>query len=373
MGRIRSVDIVRGSAMMLVVVAHSFLQCDPHKLDEWFLSGSWMLTQSASLTFMFVSGMIMTYLMRSRGDSVETQRRFFKRGLFLIILVHPVLRLVTFIYSNTQQDFLHNMILDHPITDTIGLCLLVAPFIVQTVGRRNRLLLVVAMLTLTLGTKLWWHPESGLALIIKVVLFGTESGAQTKLAIGWPVIPWLAIFLSGTFVGEMYSEMRNKMISPVETCHKLWKRALLLVSLGIGLSLLYWVLKHVNPFNWVPDVFVALYPTRTDFLLPLYLGIIFGLIAVLIKYVDYHGKFNRVLWAISVFGRTSLFTFVAQFIVVWTIPTLLGLKKSLDYFGFALLITIGLLTSWTAAYIYGRLRKRVLANDYQVLLGRVNG
>jgi len=368
-GRLRSIDAVRGIAMVLVIAAHSFLVCNPQKFSEFFLSGLWLLTQSASIAFMFVSGMIMTYLMLTGDQSPRSTWRFFRRGLFLIVVIHPVLRLVTFAFSNTNQDFFHNMLFDHPITDTIGFCLIVAPLSVRIFKPSYRLILIILMLFGAFGTKLWWHPESGLAMVLKVVLFGTDPDSETTLAVGWPVIPWLAIFLCGSFVGETYTAMRKNQIVANDAFLRFRKGALLLLSVGIALAMIYFTLKRLNPFAWNPATFLSLYPSRTGTLLPFYLGLILVVIAFLVKYVDCKGKYNIALWTLSIFGRNSLFTFVTQFVVVWTIPALLGLKGTLGHVGYAALLAIGLLLIWTSAYVYGRLRNRITANDYQTLLG----
>ncbi len=353
--------------MLLVVMAHALLLSDHSKLGEWFSSYIYLVTQSASLAFMFVSGMIMTYLMRMAGDSSKARLKFFKRGLFLIVIIHPILRLATFVYSNTHHDFLYNMIHDHPITDTIGICLIMAPFLVIATNHRLRLGLIIFMLSLTLAIRLWWHPDSGVAEIIKVGFFGADPGSDTTLAVGWPVIPWLAVFLCGSFIGEMYTAIKKQQISHLEAVKRLRRSAVILMSIGLVLSICSLALKRLNPFDWEFDVFLALYPGRTTFLLPCYLSLMLAVVAYLVLHVDAGRGYNRLFWALSIFGRTSLFTFVSQFIVVWTIPTLLGLKGTLGYQGLVITICSALIVCWFMSYAYGRLRNRVTANDYQEL------
>lgn len=351
--------------MLLVVMSHAYLMCDTTRLDEWFNANLFLVTQVASLAFMFVSGMIMTYLMHMANDSAQVRMKFLKRGLFLIFIIHPVLRLVTFVYADDHEGFVYNMIYDHPITDTIGLCLIVAPILIGSIKTSLRLGLVITMLLLTLAVKLWWHPDAGMAEVIRVGFFGLDPGSDSALSIGWPFVPWLAIFLCGSFVGESYAAVKQGRLLAREAAKRLRRAALILVPTGLVLSSVYMILKRYNPFAWSSQTFVALYPSRTTFLLPCYLGLLLVMVAYLVLHVDAAGKANRVYWALSLFGRMSLFTFVTQFIFVWTIPTLLGLKGGLGYFGFVITIVVGLSVCLVLAYYYGRLRHRVVAGDYQ--------
>ncbi len=354
--------------MLMVVASHAFLLCDMSKLDQWFKANLYLVTQIASLAFMFVSGMIMTYLMHMANDSREVRLKFLKRGLFLIILVHPVLRLVTFVYTDNNQGFLDNMIYDHPITDTIGLCLIVAPILIRATGRSLRLGLVIFLLLVTLGVNIWWHPKSGIAEVLRIALFGLDPGSDSAFTVGWPFIPWLAIFLCGSFVGEIYTSVKKGVLRATEAARRLRRWAAILIPTGLALSSCYLLLKRFDPLAWGSDVLVALYPRRTTFLLPCYLGFMFVVVAYLVLHIDTKGKYNRVYWALSIFGRTSLFTFVTQFLVVWTIPTLFGLKGTLGYAGFAVTVIAGLLACLVMSYSYGRLRQRISKHDYQDLV-----
>lgn len=358
---------MRGGAMILVIIAHSFLLCDPAKLDSRFYSYFALGTGIASVTFMFTSGMTITYLMLARDDQPKVQRRFVKRGLFLLFVIHPVIRLVSYPFFSDTGDILHNMIRDYPITDTIGLCLITAPALVRTTGQAARIKLIIALLLLTLAVRLWWHPGPGFGEIVKIALFGPVTNAASGLIVAFPLAPWLAIYLCGSMSGEIFYTIKQRLISPQDAAMQLMRSGWRLLPIGIALAVLYIALKKLNPFGWSSETLLILYPSRTTFLLPWYLGLIHLACAYLIRNVDGRGRYHRVYWGMSIFGRNSLFTFVLQFALVWSIPALLGLKGAAGYPEFVTIIIAATIISWVLAYGYGRIRNRVVANDYAQL------
>jgi len=101
-------------------------------------------------------------------------------------------------------------------------------------------------------------------------------------------------------------------------------------------------------------------------LLPVYLAALALLFAVFLKEIDISGRYNRFFWLLSVFGRTSLFTFVLQFAVVESVPALLGMKETLGLVGFIVLFVAGSMLIWLLAYLYGRWRGWISDNDYAI-------
>jgi len=74
---------------------------------------------------------------------------------------------------------------------------------------------------------------------------------------------------------------------------------------------------------------------------------------------------------LSVFGRTSLFTYVIQFAVVESMSALLGMKGMMGLSGFIVLFTAGSMLIWLLAYLYGRWRGWILENDYATCVSMV--
>jgi uncharacterized membrane protein len=133
---------------------------------------------------------------------------------------------------------------------------------------------------------------------------------------------------------------------------------------GVVLFAAFEVLKSTNPFSWDDHTFILLYPARTTFMLPFYIGMILGLVAFLITSVEGNKTYNRAYWYLSIFGRTSLFAFVTQFVILWTIPALLGLKAKLGLTELVVVFAAATLACWGLSYGYARLRGRAEKNDY---------
>ena len=133
-------------------------------------------------------------------------------------------------------------------------------------------------------------------------------------------------------------------------------------------SFLYALFYHLVKTNfggvWSLSTFDFLYPDRLTFLLPGYTGILIILIGFLYYKIDFLKHYSRLDWSVSIFGRTSLFTFVIQFAITWSIPKLLGLEYRLNGFEFVLAFIIMLVTCWMMAYFYGRIRGWIKPNDY---------
>lgn len=356
--------------MLLVITAHAFALCDPARIAAWAFSNLLLITGAASVAFMFTSGMITTFLMHFGDDSPHARWRFIKRGIFLILVVHPLILFVTLDYFRDPRGYFYEFTHDFQITDTIGLCLLIAPFVIRRTGRGVRLALIIALLVFTQATLIWWHPQSAAAKIITEFFFGSMPDTDSIISVGWPLIPWLAIFLSGSLVGEFYVEARRGTLAPREFSRRLWKAGFLQFVLFLALCTAYWWLKHSDPFSWTPATFLAIYPTRTTALLPGYLAGILAIVAMLVRYVDADRHYNRPLWALSIFGRNSLFVFVTQFVVIWTLPAALGFKGSLGYGGLVATIAIGTIVCLILAYMYGRWRGRISSDDYLRITGR---
>ncbi|HMK56996.1 MAG TPA: hypothetical protein VK448_10210, partial [Dissulfurispiraceae bacterium] len=137
-----------------------------------------------------------------------------------------------------------------------------------------------------------------------------------------------------------------------------------LTGCSIVFVLVYELLKIKFATDWDPQIFSALFPNQTGLLLPGYFGALIWLFIIGVRRIHYSGQYSRSLWVLSVFGRTSLFTYVVQFAVVESIPALLGYTGKLGVAGFLFLFTIGLIVIFVISFSYGRMRGWLKENDY---------
>src|SRR5437868_12254682 len=136
LSRDREMDAVRGAAMLAVCVSHS----------SQLIVGSWQsamgvvlirLGMVATPTFLLLSGVVCGYLSRVLPDTDRQFRwRFIDRGLFLLLVAHPVLSLTHAIALAAPNRILGNFY----ITDAVGVALIAGALLARRVRPRNSLI-----------------------------------------------------------------------------------------------------------------------------------------------------------------------------------------------------------------------------------------
>jgi uncharacterized membrane protein len=358
---------MRGIAMALVMLQHSYHLVNPDLLTPTTDFIVYFTTKIASVAFMAVSGMMISYFLFTRNDWQAVYSRFAKRAILLIVLAHPAIWLTRyFYYDAAMRSTLYGLNHEYPITDTIGLSLLIAPLIIRSTSTRFRIVLAVCVLAFTPFAVAFFMPQSPVLSMAKEAVFG-QTVDRSILQVGWPLVPWLAIFLLGSFVAEGLDGVRKGRLSASTLSKHMVRTAFWLAPLGVVLTAAYKILKMQFGDSWDLDFFKAIYPGRTTSLLPIYLAVLLIVYAFLMTRIDVRGKHDRVTWFFSVFGRTSLFTYIMQFAVIHSVPSLMGLKGKLNSWQPLVLFAIGLPICWSISYAYGRLRGWIGADDYEQL------
>ena len=228
-------------------------------------------------------------------------------------------------------------------------------------GPPARAVIIAAMLLSTLVARAFVIPSEAWILILQEAIFG---GLELPSYFWFPLVPWLAIFLTGSFVGQALARVRQGTLEASTLIHQMNRAGLGLAFLGLFLTACYKLLKISFGAVWSPDVFLAAYPAQTTTLLPGYLAVLLWVFAALMQRIDISGRYDRLMWLLSISGRTSLFTYVVQFAVVESAPALLGLKGTLGISGFLTLFATGQITMWFLAHAYGRTRGWFPRDDY---------
>jgi len=369
--RILSVDSMRGLAMVLVILQHCYQVVDPHRITAISDLIIYLPTRMASVAFMAVSGMMISFFLYSTVDWKRVYRRFAKRAVMLLLVGHAAIHVARYFYYDPVglQTLLDHILYDYPITDTIALALLTAPFIIRFVGTRSRAMIAVALLAVTPVVLILFRPTGEAALVVRGLVFGGVPGSHWAV-VGWPLLPWVGIFLCGSLLGQALAQVRTGAASLNDLVRQMRRAGTVLMAAGVILTGAYKAAAYLfGPFD--PVVFNALYPSRTTSLLPIYLAVLLWTFAYLMAAIDGRGQTGRVAWALSVFGRTSLFTYVNQFIFVHSLPALLGLKWKIGVAGFVVLFLCALPASWLVSFAYGRIRGWIVAGDYVHWKGRM--
>jgi hypothetical protein len=354
--------------MVLVILQHSYLSVNARLIPSAPNLLLWLVTQLAAVAFVSISGTMFSYFLYIQPYWKTTYRRYAARAAFVILFAHPAISLAGYSFRMAgienpagSQSFLQRFILQFPITDTIAVCLLLSPILIVhfTSGLR-----AVTILTLWVVSPLiiaFVKPAGACWLMPKEAIFG---GLGNPTMFWWPLVPWLAIFAVGSFAGRALARLKQGQLGAASLVQRLKKAGITLAICSAILTLGYKLLKMKFGRDWSPDLFLAIYPSQTTTILPGYFAVLAWLFAALMERIEILGKYDRFLWFLSILGRTSMFTFIVQFVVVESVPALLGLKGTLGLGGFLVLFVLGLVVVWMLAYGYGRLRGWFSENDY---------
>lgn len=196
-----SIDAARGAAMVFVCLSHfaSYFVVVSGPSDVGLYLGA--VGMIASPTFVTVSGMVAGFMFVARSRSFpHFRRKLVDRGVFLLLIGHPTLALTGFLAGRSFA--LTNSI--EYITDAIAVAVIIGPWLVSALRQRARISLAVGIFAIDWLAILFWHPTPGAATLAKHYFVGLLNAEDAGLREAFPVIPWFAVYLTGTAIGESF-------------------------------------------------------------------------------------------------------------------------------------------------------------------------
>ena len=191
-----SIDAARGAAMVFVCLSH-FAQyftvvSGPTDIGDYLRA----VGMIASPTFVTVSGMVAGFMFLARSRSFpHFRRKLVDRGVFLLLIGHPTLALTGFLAGRG----LGLAISVEYITDAVAVAVIIGPWLVSALRQRSRILLAAGIFAIDWLGILFWHPSPGAATLAKHYFVGLLNPGDFET---FPVIPWFAVYLTGTAIGE---------------------------------------------------------------------------------------------------------------------------------------------------------------------------
>jgi hypothetical protein len=368
MKRSYAVDALRGLAMVLVILQHAYLNRNPATMPPFVDLAVWATTYMAAIAFMAISGAMFSYALSVQSWRISYPR-YCKRALFLLLAVHPAInltdswfRLAGVAPSDWVRAAAQRLLPDFPITDTIAVCILVGPPLILGLRGLARAGLVTAMLVATVVARVTATSLSPPASLVVEALFGSLHLPEV---FWFPLVPWLAIFLSGSFLGQQLAQLKDGRLTAPDLVRRLQVAGTLLAVGSVCLTGGYVVAKALCRDVWSPAVFIGLYPRQTTTLLPGYLAMQCWALAALLTRLTIKKTLDRFVWLLMILGRTSLFTYVVQFLIVESLPAVLGLKGTLGVRGVFALFVVGLAVMLLLSYSYGRCRGWLRGSDFR--------
>ena len=315
-GRVRALDITRGFAMLFVCLSHfAEVYFWRNRLSTDLI---FRVTKFASPTFILVSGILLGYFYVTRRSSfAKIRENFIMRGLFLLSIGRLIILMAHIPHAGGLDQALHWGF----ITDTIGLFLIVGPCFVEHLGRVGRVIVATCLIVGSWTALATVSPSNAWLKWIVEMLIGPTGHSTRWYADNFPVLPWLGLYLLGTVVGESLF-LRKKHASN-------WSRNLALVG-GMGLvssMVLYIVtgtafvqasiastLHHSGHYLLSP---FSKLPPSPGFLI--FYGSIGLLILAGFLWIEHSGIGGWYVRNLEIIGRNSLFVFVLQYFVYFTL------------------------------------------------------
>jgi len=281
-----------------------------------------LITLIASPAFVFISGMMQGILYERNSEGFPAVRdRIIDRGLFLILVVHPITSVAMWLRAPFWMGALRKLF----ITDTLGVCLIAGALLMTRLGPRQRARLGAAMLIGGWTLLACWTPDvKSWTWPLKEVLVGDFRAGW--VGYGFPFVPWVGLFLVATAAGNVaarfFRERRDR---------ELVRAALILGVTAVAMALLLKSIIFVSVAN-------ALLPPGVRQLRhlgslaekippePAYVLCFGGLALImlgLILAMDRTRAGRAINHWTGLFGRASLACFVVQFYVYYVAVFLL--------------------------------------------------
>lgn len=326
--RVVAIDAVRGLLMCVITVGHSLILLNDSESNHWLNLFITKVTNLGTPGFTLISGMLLGYFEWTHSDFQRIQKKYFVRGIQLLTLAHLLIALATFPLRQ-ESSFIEVYFRYWYITDTLAILFMALPTLVPRLNVRAR---IVIGITLLLSWKLFAlipSPSVPFLLVMKEFLIGVSSRGNHLLGDTYPIVPLAGLFSIGTVLGNRFAQSFIK--KTLDEFVRTLRRSVMPLILFSGLLMGLWAFgKFFSGNVFGSSLRKIFYPEKLSSLLPFYIGALFLILAYFIRKIEIEGHFSRIGKAFALFGKTSLFTYVAQYFLVQTIPTLIGWRDQMN-------------------------------------------
>lgn len=281
-----------------------------------YLRISALIGQVASPAFMIISGMMLGYLYRtSGGDFAGIRAKLIDRALFLLTIGRVFILIAHIPAAGGLWAALHWGF----ITDAIAFSLIAGSILITLLEPKERILLAMGTFAVSSWLMVSWHPHSKLLWVVQETLVGTTG--LRHLAFIFPFLPWFSLYLASTCLGQHLGECQVAG-QPMKAARTFRKIALAAVCLSLSLAASVVLLQSLGlletsgPLSQLTSPFHKLPPSLSFFL---FYGGIGLLIACALFQLEQGHRARAYLTFTSLLGRTSLFVFVVQYYLYFSL------------------------------------------------------
>jgi uncharacterized membrane protein len=346
------IDAARGMAMFFSCLAHFGWWIEfAHPGATNMLSRIGMI---ATPTFLLLSGTVTGWLCRKAAEHAEDIRgKLLNRGLFLLTLGHVLIAL-----AESHRSGFVRALSGATIIDDIGVCMVCCVMWFSAIGRpdfrRSLVRYGIAGYLLCWLVILAWHPNVGGWLVLRQILLGSDPLGASMPSYTSPLLPYMCLFAIGLGASDYVVRAARTNSSPSSRTSLLILGCALMAGATILRGLL-WLLEQGSGadalplISWTLTISGKLPPTPAYVLF--YGGTGLTISAVFFSMASSHGRAVRALAeTVAAMGRASLFIFILQYFIFWTLPDLLGISPGNA--NLAIIFAAGLALNWLAAWCW---------------------
>jgi hypothetical protein len=288
-------------------------------------------------TFVILSGLVLGYLFKSKGDQFETSRvHLVDRALALLIIGHVLI--VACIITKLGLSVGMRVAI---VTDMIALCVILGSLVIKVTPSYSRMILGLAVYAASSIAVVAWNPEQRLLLTVKAITVGdvplssSGTGGVFLFPIFFPIFPWLAVYILSSCLGEWIASLYHNGMK--QTAYRsLFKIGGLMLSIGLTLKMIQGLLFHFHVLETESIISALLmYPSQKFPPGVCYLLVYGGtglLLTSFFLWIEAAGLLKRVSEAMRTVGQASMGVYAAQFFIYYTVFSLLVAHTNLAPF-----------------------------------------
>jgi len=354
MKRVESLDVMRGTAMIFVCLAHfsdTFLapweKTPLSPLLRSFGQTAMTVSMVASPTFVAISGIVVAYLFTISPYSADALRRkLIDRGLFLLLVGHLLQCIPAFVVHRAIPQTLRFAF----ITDVIGVAIIIGPSLVLTTspGTRQAIGALLLVASWVGDCLLGWSGHTS-SLIVRYGLGPIENGQVP----GFPLVPWFGVYLLATTFGERLGA--SARAGGVRNVIRLLARVGSIgLTTGIGVRIVVHGIRLISPQS-IPAASALSVLLSADQKFPpsptylLFFGGLGMLVMASALWLACHERWAAATRPLAAMGRASFFVYILQrYVYYLLVPELKLPYPSLWLLYFT--VSIGLLAASAALF-----------------------
>lgn len=349
------IDAARGAAMLFSCLAHYgwWIGQTQTRATGMLLS----IAMVATPTFLLLSGTVTGWLICSTDNPQRTQLKLLNRGLFLLTLGHILVSL-----AEAHRNGLVRALSGATIVDDIGLCIICSALCFRGIRneefRRSLLAYGLSGYIFCWLTILIWHPPAGGWLVLHQVLLGPDPLGVSLHTYSSPTLPYMCLFAVGLGSSD-YVVAAARPGASSRSRRGLLALGFALVATALLLRGVRWLAElQFQGADFLPVMISTLTISGKTPPSPAYLLFYCG--AGIVMSVSFFALASspsklasKIATTSAVLGRASLFVFVLQYFIFWTLPDLAGITPGNTHPVLIFVAGVGL--NWLAAMLWNRL------------------